>query len=189
MHLEPQISCLQHLTFLDIIRARDDASAGALTALTALQQLRLHSHRLLERAEADVGWNDRDFAPLPQLPHLEGLTLVMLGAPLKPTDIQASMLARLTGLKSLMAPSLAFSEQQLSRLCRLTRLTELECSCGELGALLVDRLRSLPSGWKQLHHTLHVAGDQVRPLECGTAVALLWVDCRRCVEWCLATAP
>lgn len=97
MHLEPQVSCLQNLTRLDIVRARDDASTGALTALTALQQLRLRGcSYTMARSDRDVGWHDRDFAPLLQLSRLEGFMLTMLpgGAAVKPTDIQACILSR-----------------------------------------------------------------------------------------------
>lgn len=55
----------------------------------------------------------------------------------------ANALTQMTGLVRLEVPYHGLSEQQLSSLCVLTRLTHLAFRSDQLGVLLLDRLKSL----------------------------------------------
>jgi len=115
MQLEPQLSSLQHLTRLGVIRAplhtRGVAAAAALTAVHRLRELRLRGG--------------------------PGKAITKLSKPM------ADALTQLTGLVRLELLRHSLSEQQLCSLCGLTRLTHLIFRSDQLGVLLLDRLGSL----------------------------------------------
>jgi len=115
MQLEPQLSSLQHLTRLDTFHAPRLVrdDKAAAAALTALHRLR----QLRLRCPSHV---------LTQL-----------------SKLMADALTQLTGLVRLEMPCHSLSEQQLSNLCGLTRLTHLTFHPDQLGVLLLDRLKSL----------------------------------------------
>jgi len=133
LRLEPQLSSLQHLTRLDIVRARppardDKAAAAALTALHRLRELRLSGSPGQSKTQLSK--------------HM------------------ADALTQLTGLVRLAAPNHSLSEQQLSSLCGLTRLTHLTFEPSQLGVLLLDRLESLCGNWYH-HITVEFAPEKV----------------------------
>jgi len=124
LRLEPQLGSLQHLTRLDVIRARlttrdDKATAAALTALHPLRELRLSGSPGQSKTQLSK--------------HM------------------ADALTQLTGLVRLEV-SHSPSEQQLSSLCGLTRLTHLTFEPSQLSVLLLDRLDSLCGN--RYHHVI-----------------------------------
>lgn len=131
----PALGSLRHLTCLHAMQADDIVQAGALAALTNLQQLVL-------RIRPRMKWKCQDLQPLHQL---TGLTHLSFSAgevqqPPAVSDAAASVLPKLAGLVRLDVSGLSLTEQQLSRLRCLRALTCLQVSTAGLAVWMVDRL-------------------------------------------------